>query len=431
MLSAAQLSGKFKKILLLFLFIFILSPAFAARHFPPGVRDVTIPAQSGVRKEILAYIAPIIEKGIDAGYYPGAVIYAVHHGHVMYRGVFGNRRILPDVAPMKFTTIFDMASLTKVIVTTPAIMQLVEESKIDLDAPVAKYWPAFANNGKGNVTVRELLTHTSGLPPEIPEPTQSFFSSSWHGQHAALNEVIKLRLRYTAGTTYIYSDVNFIVLAYLVEIVSGERIDQYARHHIFKPLGMDNSYFVPPVSLRDRIAPTAIINKQLRWGQVEDPIAYAMDNVSGTAGLFSDAGDLGIYAQCLLNNGRLPNKKGYLLGPLSILKMTTPQTPANITEVHGLGWDIDTVYSSRGVLFPVNSYGHTGWTGTSIWIDPLTKTYLIILTSRTHPTPAYNNQIIHDRRQIANIVAASLTDVTIKYQRNTGVGEMSRAFSPR
>jgi len=415
------------KLFLLIFNIFLMSQAFSEPpHFPSGTRNVTIPATIGVRTDLLNHIAPLVEQSIAKGKYPGAVILAYHRGHLIYRGVFGSRQILPNVASMQFNTIFDVASLTKVVATTPAVMQLVEQGKLELDSPVAAYWPAFAEHGKENVTIRELLTHTSGLPADIVSPA--------HGETQILQQIAQLKLNHPAGTAYLYSDINFIVLAYLVERISGESFAVYTQHHIFKSLGMRDTSFLPNTARRNRIAPTGVVNHELRWGVVEDPMAYAMNGVSGNAGLFSTATDLGIYAQCLLNNGRLPSKNRqqkskYLLGPLTVLKMTTPQTsPALDRGERSLGWDMDSAYSNRGVLFPVRSFGHTGWTGTSIWIDPVTQTWLIILTSRTHPVAASNNQIVEDRRIIANMIAASIIDTPVLNQNNTGQGELARAY---
>jgi CubicO group peptidase (beta-lactamase class C family) len=330
---------------------------------------------------------------------------------------------------MHFDTIFDIASLTKVVATTPAIMQLVEQGKIDIDAPVAEYWPEFANHNKNFVTIRELLTHTSGLPADIRIQTNT------SNEHDTLNRICQLRLLYPAGTKFLYSDVNFIVLAHLVETLSNEHIDSYAKDHIFKPLKMSSTFFSPANKLRDRIAPTELIDKKLRWGEVHDPLAYSLGGIAGNAGVFSDAHDLGLYAQSLLNGGRLPSvfreghiKLRHFLGPLSIAKMTTPQTPDHLVDIRGLGWDIDSHYSNRGILFPTQSYGHTGWTGTSLWIDPVTQTWIVILTSRTHPFPDKDNQLIQDRRTIANIVSASIVDLSNYSLDNTGKGERIRAY---
>lgn len=391
------------------------------RHFPRGTHDVFIAKTKSVRTELLGRIAPIIEKSINNGEYPGAVVLVAHNGQIIYRGVWGNRRILPNAAPMRFNTLFDIASLTKVVATTPAVMQLVEQGRIDLDAAAAKYWPTFASKGKSTITIRQLLTHMSGLPAEVyPKPSLS-------SKKEILQQVTELNLKSKPGSAFLYSDVNFIVLAHIIEKISGERIDQYARKHIFKPLKMNDTFFAPSARLRDRIAPTEKTSQSLRWGKVHDPVAYAMGGIAGNAGLFSTAHDLGLYAQSLLNGGKLQST--YFLGPLAISKMTTPQTPEKITEVRGLGWDIDSAFSNRGVLFPMQSFGHSGWTGTSLWIDPATQTWIIILTSRAHPTPAKHNQLVQDRRKIANIVSASLVDLKISRLNNTGKGEIKRAFN--
>jgi CubicO group peptidase (beta-lactamase class C family) len=409
-----------------------LCPAAALsqpRHFPSGTHEVYIAKTDGVRSDLLKNIAPIIEKSISNGKYPGAVVLIGHKGKIIYRGTFGNRRIIPNVAPMRFDTIFDIASLTKVVVTTPAIMQLVEQGKLDIDAPVAAYWPDFAKHGKYSVTIRELLTHTSGLPAEIPD--QEAISN----EDDALVRISRMRLAHAPGTKFLYSDVNFVVLAHLVEMVSNQRIDVYAQDHIFKPLKMETTFYTPAIKFRDRIAPTEIIDKKLRWGVVHDPLAYSLGGIAGNAGVFSTAADLGAYAQSLLNGGLLPQpspklqaQRNHFLGPLAVSKMTTPQTPDNLADTRGFGWDIDSRYSNRGILFPIQSYGHTGFTGTSLWIDPVTKTWIVILTSRTHPTPTKGNQLIQDRRTIANIVSASIIDITNLSLNNTGKGELIRAF---
>lgn len=409
----------------------------SSRHFPEGACNVTIPKVKGVRNQLLQNITPIVERSIRKGLYPGAVVLAAHNGHVIYRGVFGNRRILPNKAPMTFDTIFDLASLTKAVITTTAIMQLVERGKLDLDSPISHYWPKFAANGKGNITVRELLTHTSGLPADITllkaDQSQSEDNEINLGKKRVLNAAEHTQLINPPGKVFTYSDVNFIALGHLVEIISDENLDDYARNHIIKPLGLTRTFFLPPPDLKDKIAPTEVIKGKLRWGEVHDDNVRIMGGVSGMAGLFSTAKDLGIFAQCLLNGGRIPSSDGqkssrHLLGPLSIIKMSSPQTPKFMTDIHGLGWDIDTRYSNRGVLFPTHSFGHTGWTGTSIWIDPTTQTWFVILTSRAHPSVPPVNQLIYDRKIIANIIASSITDIPIVKIKNTGDGELARAY---
>lgn len=412
-------------------YLFIAAPALGeeARHFPAGTQEVYIANEPEIRREALTNIASVVEKSIADGYYPGAVVLVGHRGRIIYKGVFGNKQITPSIAPMQFDTIFDLASLTKVIVTTTAIMQLIESGKLDLDARVADYWPAFAANGKDNVTVRELLTHTSGfqaiLPSwKVPEDESQHYNSG-------IKQVEQIGLINPPGAVFTYSDINFISLGYLVELISGQPIAQYARAHIFQPLNMTTATYLPPPSMRDKIAPTYSPEfAQRRWGQVNDPTTERMGGANGLAGLFANANDVGIFLQCILDNGRMKNNK-YLIGPLTILKMTTPQTPLGMLEIRGLGWDIDSNFSNRGVLLPVGSFGHSGWTGTSIWADPFTQTWIIILASRTHPELPKKNQLILDRRAIANIVASSLLDVNIRHLQTTGNGELNNTYAKK
>lgn len=426
-------------------------------HFPPGAEKVVIPHVRGVNRKLLGHIATVVEKAIAKGVIPGAVILAGHRGHIIYRGAFGSRMLQPE-RPMRFDTIFDMASITKVVATTPSIMQLYQEGKFRLDARVTHYWPAFGHNGKEAVTMRELLTHYSGLPPDIPTPRllqilhlppthfpgwppEENVDVPWHGLKHALWLVSQAHLINPPGKKFVYSDINFIVLGYLVQKFSGEPLNVYAETHVFAPLGMTSTRFLPPKSWRYRIAPTQFLDGHLRWGQVQDPTATAMGGVSGLAGLFSDARDLSRYAQCLLNGGvlrvRQPNgryKRVRILGPLTVLKMTTPQTPLGNPNIRGLGWDLDSSFSrNRGTLFPIGSFGHTGWTGTDIWIDPVTDSYLIMLAARFDgPTVLPGGPEMNVRMKVANIVAASLDDVHIWHHvpemSNTGRGELYRAF---
>lgn len=433
------------------------TPAPPQHHFPPGAEFVSIPPVPGVNQKLLGRIAPVVEKAVADGVFPGAVVLAGHRGRIIYRGAFGSRMLSPE-RPMTMDTIFDLASLTKVVATTPSVMQLYQEGKIRLDLPVIHYWPAFGENGKEKVTIRELLTHYSGLPPDIPTPRllqilhlppthfpgwppDENVDVPWHGLGPALKLVSQASLISPPGKKFIYSDINFIVLGYLVQKLSGEPLNVYAEQHVFAPLGMSSTRFLPPRSWRYRIAPTQYLDGELRWGQVQDPTATAMGGVSGLAGLFSDARDLGRYAQCLLNGGVLKVKQPdgsarevRILGPLTVLKMTTPQTPLGNPDIRGLGWDIDSSFSrNRGTLFPFGSFGHTGWTGTDIWIDPITQSFVIVLSARFDgPQVLPGGPVMAVRMKVANIVAASLDDVDIWHNvpemSNTGRGERWRAY---
>src|SRR5882672_7118528 len=293
---------------------------------------------------------------------------------------------------MTLDTVFDLASLTKVIVTTPAVMQLVEKGKVRLNDPVAKYLPEFAQNGKDDITVRQLLTHYSGLEPDLDLKTP------WEGKETAYRMAWAETPAQPPGSGFTYSDINFIVLGELVERVSGETLDAYTTRHLFEPLKMTRTRFVPPVAWRAKIAPTQYDeNEHMLRGVVHDPTARRMGGVAGHAGLFSTANDLAKFAQAMLD--------GKVLSAAMIEKMTTPQQPATATVLRGLGWDIDSPFSStRGEFLPVGSYGHTGFTGTSFWIDPYTSTYIIILANAVHPRLGMSAVSLRSR------VATAVTD---------------------
>jgi uncharacterized protein YbbC (DUF1343 family)/CubicO group peptidase (beta-lactamase class C family) len=344
----------------------------------------------------LAVVDSIVERAILDGQIPGAVVLIGHNGQVAYRKAFGRRALEPRREAMTVDTIFDLASLTKVIATTTAVMQLVEHGKIRLNDTVAKYLPEFGQNGKEDITVRQLLTHYSGLAPDID------LQPAWQGKETAYKLAFAEKPEAPPGSGFIYSDTNFIVLGALVEHVSGESLDHYSTAHVFSPLKMTRTRYVPPASWRPRIAPTQFDeHDHMLRGEVHDPRALRMGGVAGHAGLFSTADDLGKFAQALLDGG-----KG-ILSPLTVEKMTSPEQPPNATAVRGFGWDIDSPFSSnRGDLLPVGSFGHTGFTGTSIWIDPTTRTYIILLTNSVHPHGQGN--AVGLRSKIATAVAAAL-----------------------
>jgi uncharacterized protein YbbC (DUF1343 family)/CubicO group peptidase (beta-lactamase class C family) len=361
---------------------------------------------SGINEKQLAAIAGIVEKAIRSGKIPGAVVLIGNQDKVVYRQAFGYQSIRPKRLPMRIDTIFDLSSLTKVIATTTAVMQLVEKGKLRIEDQVAEHWPEFKINGKEEITVCQLLTHYSGLRPSLE------VSSKWAGYDAALKMITGEKPFSPPGTRFIYSDINFIILGKLVRQISGQSLDVYCAEYIFKPLGMKDTRFKPSPSLRSRIAPTQYQHGKkgkILWGEVHDPVAYHMGGVAGHAGLFSTADDLARFAQTLLNGGTTKGLR--ILSPLTVEKMTIPQTPPNKMVLRGLGWDIDSPFTSnRGELFPVGSYGHTGFTGTSIWIDPVSKTYIILLTNRVHPDG--KGDVGSLRSQIATLVASALKPVS-------------------
>jgi len=366
----------------------------------------------------------VIEQAIREGNIPGAVLVVGHDGRVIYRKAYGSRALEPRREAMTADTVFDVASLTKVIVTTTAVMQLVEQGKVRLNDPVAKYLPEFAQNGKEDITVRQLLTHYSGLGPDLDLKTQ------WEGKETAYRMAFAEALQDSPGSRFTYSDVNFILLGALVERVSGETLDEYATRHIFVPLKMLRTRFVPPTAGRagwiEKIAPTQYDeNQHMLRGVVHDPTVRRMGGVAGQAGLFSTGDDLAKFAQTLLNGG------GGILSALSVEKMTTPEQPPSAPVLRGFGWDIDSPFSSnRGDLLPVGSYGHTGFTGTSMWIDPITQSYIILLTNAVHPRGQSN--AIALRSKVATAVAAALQLTTsekeaLRWRTITGYNEAQSA----
>ncbi len=340
-------------------------------------------------------IDSIIKDAIQRGNIPGAVVLVGHNGRVVYRKAFGYRSLEPRREAMTVGTIFDMASLTKVIATTTCVMQLIGDGKIKPNDTVASYIPEFAQNGKQDITVRQLLTHYSGLAPDLNLDTP------WTGKAAAYAMAFAEKPEHAPGARFVYSDINFITLGALVERVSGMTLDNYALTNVFEPLKMTHTRFLPPASWRARIAPTEYDEHQVMLrGVVHDPTARRMGGVAGHAGMFSTADDLSRFAQALLSGSKV-------LSSLLVEKMSTPQQAPNATAVRGFGWDIDSPFSSnRGDLLPVGSFGHTGFTGTSIWIDPTTKTYIILLTNAVHPRGRGN--AISLRTRLATAVADAL-----------------------
>ena len=349
----------------------------------------------------LTILDSIINDAIAQQQIPGAVLLVGHDGRVAYRKAYGDRALEPRREAMTLDTIFDCASLTKVLATTTTIMQLWEQGKFRMNDPVAKYLPEFAQNGKQDITIRQLLVHYSGLAPDLD------LAKPWEGKETAERMAFEEAPERAPGSQFVYSDINFVVLGALVERLSGQSLDQYALQHVFAPLGMNETRFLPPSSWEPRIAPTEEDeNHRLLRGVVHDPTARRMGGVAGHAGVFSTADDLAIFAQALLDGGH-----GILTSP-TIAKMTAPQQPVNGTVLRGFGWDIDSPWSSnRGELFPVGSYGHTGFTGTSLWIDATTKTYIVLLTNAVHMKmgpPKERGSAASLRTKIATAVAAAL-----------------------
>jgi uncharacterized protein YbbC (DUF1343 family)/CubicO group peptidase (beta-lactamase class C family) len=380
------------------------------------------PAEAAAGFSASEELDAVIEQAIAAGEIPGAVLRVGHRGRLLHRKAYGARALEPAREPMTADTIFDAASLTKVVATATAAMQLFERGRIRLNDRVTDYLPEF-QGGRSAITVRHLLTHFSGLRPDLD------LTPPWSGYETGIQKALADKPVAEPGERFIYSDINYILLGEIVRRVSGEPLEVYARRHIFEPLRMRDTGFLPAPELRRRIAPTEILAGQtapLR-GIVHDPTARAMGGVAGHAGLFTTADDLANFAEMILNQGEYRGRR--ILAPLSVRKMTTPQSPADQPVLRGLGFDLDSAYSApRGELFPLGSFGHTGFTGTSLWIDPVTQTYVILLTNAVHPV--VKRPISSLRARVATVVAAALgidlPGVAITGYNETLIGSRTR-----
>jgi len=343
----------------------------------------------------------ILYAAVEDRQIPGAVLIVGHHGKVVYRHSYGSRSLEPVLERMTLDTIFDMASLTKPLITATAVMQLYEQGMLSPNDPVSLYLPDFSANGKQDITIRQLLTHYSGLPPDLS------LTDPWEGKQEAYTRAFAVKPIHPPGVQFVYSDINFIVLGALVEKISGLTLDQYARRFIIAPLGLTHTSYLPPASWIPKIAPTQYDLGGMLRGVVHDPTSRRMGGVAGHAGLFSTADDMAVYAQNLLD--RLAGRPSHFpLSRIVLQKMTAPQQPATGTALRGFGWDIDSPYSSnRGTLFPVGSFGHTGFTGTSLWIDPASDSYVVLLTNSVHPNGP--KSITALRAKVADAAALALS----------------------
>jgi uncharacterized protein YbbC (DUF1343 family)/CubicO group peptidase (beta-lactamase class C family) len=328
----------------------------------------------------------------------GAVLVVVQKNEVIHREAYGFRALLPEKVPMTADTIFDLASLTKPVATASCVMLLVEQGKLRLSDTVAKHWSEFAQNGKGTVTVEQCLLHTTGLTADNAE------KDYLEGKKLAFERIAALKLEAPAGTRFRYSDVGFLVLGELVERITGTTLDEFAKKHIFDPLMMKDTGYKPNQGMLSRVAPTG--NRMLKpiVGEVHDPRAFAIGGVAGHAGLFGTADDLVKFAKMLLNNGERVGVR--IFKPETVKLFTEPRpVPGGLRS---RGWDVDTGFSTpRGDHLPKGeNFGHTGFTGTSIWIDPPSQTVIILLTSRLHPNDKGNVTAL--RKKVANIVTEGL-----------------------
>jgi uncharacterized protein YbbC (DUF1343 family)/CubicO group peptidase (beta-lactamase class C family) len=356
--------------------------------------------------ERLREIDRTIETAIAEHKLPGGVFHLERGGSV-YEKTYGNRALVPAVEPMTGDTIFDAASLTKVVATTPSIWLLIERGKIELDAPVSRYIPEFRGGWRDEITIRHLLTHTSGLRPDLD------LSPPWSGYDTAIRMAIAEEPRQRPGYTFRYSDINFELLGEIVRRVSGDDLDVFAKREIFQPLGMTDSGFRRSNADASRIAPTEQTPEGMLRGVVHDPTARRMGGVAGHAGLFTTVHDLTLYCRMLLRGG-LP-----ILKPQTVNMLTSVATPSNVAVRRAGGFDLDSSFSRpRGEIFPLGSYGHTGFTGGMMWIDPFSKTFYVFLSNRVHPNGT--GDVLH-----LQVALGMLAAEAARVPRETPVGALS------
>jgi uncharacterized protein YbbC (DUF1343 family)/CubicO group peptidase (beta-lactamase class C family) len=421
LLSRFQLN-KFARYCIALLLLACALPSAALPTKPAAGLKAANPATVDVSAQKLQAIDGEVEREIAQHHLPGAVVLVARNGSVVWRKAYGARAVEPAREVMTTDTIFDLASLTKIVATATSIMILVERGKIRLSDPLSNYIPEIRGEGKERITLELLLTHRSGYAPDFD------LKDRWTGYGEAMKRLAREPLRNPPGAKFVYSDINYIALGEVVHRVSGLTLDQFARRNIFEPLGMRNTGFRPSAKLRPRIAPTERRRGQLsylgdkpngsevddgdRWlrGEVHDPTSYRMGGVAGHAGLFSTADDLAIYCQMILNDGEYKGVR--ILSPLTIEEMTRPRLVSEGGWTRGLGWDINTSFSTnRGDLFPLGSFGHTGFTGTSIWIDPASKMFVVFLSNRVHPDG--KGDVASLRGRVASIAAGAITDLAM------------------
>ncbi|HPO73986.1 MAG TPA: DUF1343 domain-containing protein [Armatimonadota bacterium] len=356
------------------------------------------PEEAGFDGKRLERLAALLEQAVAAGETPGAVALVADRQSVVFHRAFGHAQVVPRAEPMRPDTLFDLASLTKVVATAPAILLLVEAGAIRLQDRVVEFIPEFAGEGKDEVDLRHLLTHCSGLPAWKP------FYEQGASPEELFATICATPLEHPVGRFFRYSDIGFILLGEVVRRVSGLRLDEFTQRHLFAPLGMSETCFCPPASWAARCAATELRDGVSLRGQVHDENAAALGGVAGHAGLFSTASDLARFCQMLLNDGELEGTR--VLSPLSVRAMLAPQSTC-LGSARGFGFDLHSAYASiRGDLLPSGSAGHSGFTGTSLWIDRDLGLAIILLTNVVHPTRERSARRLRSR--VSNVVAAAL-----------------------
>src|SRR5690554_2133070 len=333
-------------------------------------------------------VEKVVNDAVKDSAFPGAVVLVSKDGNIQFHKAFGSFTYEDNSTKTDLNSIYDLASLTKVVATTTAAMICVDRNLFSLDDKVSEYIPEFVSNNKENITIKNLLMHNSGLP------AWKKFWGVYDNSEDVLKDIYNSKTEYEPGTKTIYSDLGLITLAEIIEKVSGKPFDIFCKEEIFEPLNMNDTYFIPPDSVKDRIPPTEYDNywrNRLIKGEVHDETASLLNGVAGHAGLFSTAEDIHNLLLTLLNNGRFENKQ--IIDSATVKIFTTKQTNSS----RAIGWDIKSpAKSSAGNYFSSLSFGHTGFTGTSAWVDPLNKVIVVFLTNRVYPTRE-NNKIIKVR----------------------------------
>jgi len=366
--------------------------------------------RAAVDEAAMVPIRSAMQAAITARSIPGGVLW-MERGPGPVCEAYGNRMVDPRNEAMTKDTIFDAASLTKVLVTAPSIVLCIQDGRLTLDTPVHKLIPAFTGGGKEAVTVRHLLTHMSGTRSGIPR------ERVWNGYKGGVAAAAAEPLQTLPGERFRYSDINFILLGEIVRVVSGSRVDQFAAARIFRPLGMTDTGYLPPSGKKARIAPTTREGDTVVLGVVHDPTARRMGGVAGHAGVFTTARDVAVFCRMMLNGGKAPSGKQILTRSSITLMTRANSLPGGVQR--GLGWDITSYYSDiKGAAFGPNSYGHTGWTGTAFWIDPDSRAFVILLTNRNHPS---ESGAVRDLRYLISTLAAHAL----------GVKKRTASVSPR
>ncbi|HYE14190.1 MAG TPA: exo-beta-N-acetylmuramidase NamZ domain-containing protein [Pyrinomonadaceae bacterium] len=397
----------------------LLTLAFAGQALAAGL-PAAVPAKVGMSAKHLAFIDAAVNEAVERKELPGAVVLVARRGGVVWRKAYGARSLVPEREAMTVDTVFDAASLTKVVATATSMMILVERGELRLSDPVSRFIPELKGEGREKITIEHLLTHRSGYAPDFDLREQ------WQGYDEMLKRLYAEPLRSAPGARFVYSDIGMIALGEVVRRVSGQPLDEFARRNIFVPLGMLDTGFRPGARLLPRVAPTESVRgmrsylggtgaqgaegERMLRGEVHDPTANRMGGVAGHAGLFTTADDLAVFCQMILRGGEYGGAR--ILSPLSVAEMTRPRQVTEDGGARGLGFDINTSFSTnRGDLYPVGSFGHTGFTGTSVWIDPASESFVVFLSNRVHPDG--RGDVGPLRARVANIAAGAITDVGV------------------